>query len=122
MKIRCGFVSNSSSSSFAVFGIKLTHSQFLESQGLKEEDDFYEKKEYQEVMKKLQEYFKDDIIIVDSFTHYYIGYGSRTSSEYSYLLPDKEFVPVDVDKLKKKLAKFNLKSKEFGLFIGTYHC
>ena len=112
MKKRAGFVSNSSSTSFCIFGVHLPESDFLEFLGI--EDEF----EYDDVEHAIYKIEKDSpLSIYSSYEDYYGYIGCGVGS-----LRDDETYGEFKIRVEAEIAKVGLKDKELSWHEDTIYC
>lgn len=108
MKIRNGFVSNSSSSSFLIYGIQMEESELLENLSLKQTDN--EEDAYEDIYEVLDEAFrKTGMVYVcpEGFDYWYIG---RSWDEVKDNETGKQFKERVREEIKKV---FKVEDKDF---------
>jgi hypothetical protein len=109
MKIRSGFVSNSSTSSFVILGVKISENKFRKITG---NIDLYE---------PITKSYCGLTVSDDGNGNILIGIGDKWSDTDT--ISDGSFSMRDIDKLKENLEKHGLMSAgKFGLYYGTRSC
>lgn len=105
MKIRKGFVSNSSSSSFVMYGFTITEKEL--NRVYPDRDYFYD---------------EEDFDTVNADGRYGVGKLLAESDGDSGYLDDFEFNPYNAEsiKIQNALKKFNKTEKNLRIFGGTY--